>query len=115
MEKPWQADIKKNLTSLFQQFFSRQLASYQAVLPLLWKRDSNWVASCLIEIHTATPMALPLIFDHAVNFGWLDDLLTIQGLLGLDLAAFAHSPLAPTQEKLDLENWLPEFCHSSAS
>lgn len=104
LEKPWPEEIKNNLTSLFRQFLNRQLVSYQAVLPLLWRRDSHWVASCLIELHLSAPITVGLIFEQALHFGWLDDLLTIPNGLGLDLAAYAHS-----RSKLELEGWLRSF------
>ena len=79
---------------------SKRSPEYDFVLDSLWKKDRDWVIQRLIDAHAVKPVDLPLVFDHAVKHGWLDELVYLPNGFGIDLAAFAHA-----EGRLDLANW----------
>lgn len=98
--KPWPGMAVDTLNSLFENFLYKRSADYEFVLDSLWKRDKTWVTQRLVDTHAAKPMDLPLIFEHAVRHGWLEDLAYLPNGFGLDLAALAHA-----ESCLDLTEW----------
>lgn len=97
--KPWPIMAGETLVSLFDGFLSRSAES-DFVMYSLWKRDKEWVKQRLIDAHVLKPICLPLIFDHAVRQGWLDELVYLPNGFGLDLTALAHA-----EGYLDLQEW----------
>lgn len=98
--KPWPGMAVDTLNSLFENFLYKRSPEYEFVLDSLWKRDKAWVTQRLVDTHAAKPTDLPLIFEHAVRHGWLEDLAYLPNGFGLDLAALAHA-----ESCLDLTEW----------
>ncbi|KAL5606284.1 hypothetical protein BROUX41_002699 [Berkeleyomyces rouxiae] len=98
--KPWPAMAVETLASLFDNFFYKRSQPWDFVLESLWRKDREWVVRRLIDAHAASPADLTYIFEHAVNHGWLDDLVHIENGFGIDLAALAHS-----KGRLDFKMW----------
>ncbi|KAI0021775.1 CCR4-Not complex component, Not1-domain-containing protein [Xylariomycetidae sp. FL0641] len=70
------------------------------VLDSLWRKDRNWVTQRLVDAHLLKPMDLPLIFDHVIKHGWLEELVYLPTGFGIDLAALAHA-----EGHLDVVKW----------
>lgn len=96
----WATMAVDTLNSLFENFLYKRSPEYDFVLDSLWKKDRDWVIQRLIDAHAVKPVDLPLVFDHAVKHGWLDELVYLPNGFGIDLAAFAHA-----EGRLDLANW----------
>ncbi|KAJ6442020.1 CCR4-Not complex component, Not1 [Purpureocillium lavendulum] len=96
----WAPMAVDTLNSLFENFLYKRSPEYDFVLDSLWKKDRAWVTSRLVDAHAVKPIDLPLIFDHAVKHGWLDNLVYLPSGFGIDLAAYAHA-----EGHLDLANW----------
>ncbi|KAF4504662.1 hypothetical protein G6O67_008087 [Ophiocordyceps sinensis] len=96
----WATMAVDTLNSLFENFLYKRSPEYDFVLDSLWKKDRDWVVQRLIDAHAVKPVDLPLVFDHAVKHGWLDELVYLPNGFGIDLAAFAHA-----EGRLDLANW----------
>ncbi|KAL2888153.1 ccr4-not complex component [Ceratocystis lukuohia] len=107
--KPWPAMAVETLGSLFDNFFYKRSQHWDFVLESLWKKDREWVVRRLIDAHASSPGDLTLIFEHAVNHDWLDELVHIENGFGIDLAAFAHS-----KGRLDLDLWAQRHLDNSA-
>jgi CCR4-NOT transcription complex subunit 1 len=88
--RPWSDAQQAVLSGLFRDVVSRSGTGYDFALRLLWKKDKQWVATRLVELHSRDPMRLPQLFDLAVEQQWLDDLHQILNGFGLDMAAQAH-------------------------
>ena len=73
------------------------------VLHTVWKHDKRPLAGALIDAHSEDPLALTAILDLALEYGWLDSLLTMTTGFGFDLAALAHR-----SELLDITHWAEE-------
>ncbi|KAL2260324.1 hypothetical protein VTK26DRAFT_5684 [Humicola hyalothermophila] len=97
--KPWPVMAGETLVSLFDGFLARSPES-DFVMDSLWRRDKEWVKQRLMEAHVLKPICLPLIFEHAVRQGWLDEFVYMPNGFGLDLAALAHA-----EGYLDLQQW----------
>ncbi|KAI9792032.1 MAG: hypothetical protein M1833_001282 [Piccolia ochrophora] len=104
VRKPWTETQHDILGRLFAQFFSKQLPNHDFVLRCLWKQEKQWVATKLVELHGQDPFNLELILEHAQTHGWLDELVMILNVFGVDLAALAHR-----RGQLDLEQWANTF------
>lgn len=98
--KPWPPMAVETINTLFDNFLLKQSEQYDFVLESLWSRDKEWVKQRLVDAHVGRPMDLPLILEHAVQHGWLDELVYLPNGFGLDLAALAHA-----QGFLDLQQW----------
>lgn len=88
--KPWAPLQDQALKQLFYPFVLKQHANYDFVMHSLWMHDRAWVAQRLVDFYQTSNTLLAVIYDHAVEHGWLEPLLTIQAHFGLDLAAYAH-------------------------
>jgi CCR4-NOT transcription complex subunit 1 len=99
--QPWGGLQDQAFKQLFTPFLQKRLPGASFVFHGLWKRDSNWLATKLIEAYTAEPSNLTFIFDHAMEHDWLAPLTGINNEFGVDLAALAHS-----RGVLDFETWL---------
>lgn len=98
--KPWGALQEQALKQLFYPFILRQHPNYDFVMHSLWMQDKTWVAARMVEFYTQDNMLLTYLYDHAVEHGWLDLLLTIQSNFGVDLATYAHG-----QGRCNLLEW----------
>ncbi|KAI0969558.1 Not1-domain-containing protein [Xylaria arbuscula] len=98
--KPWPPMAVDTLASLFENFLHRRSEHHEFVLDSLWRKDSDWVTQRLVDAHAMKPADLPLIFDHVMKHGWLDDLVYLANGFGLDLASLAHA-----EGQLDLAQW----------
>lgn len=100
VEKPWAPLQEMALNQLFRPFFHKSLPNYSFVLHALWKHDRSWLAARLVNAYDGDSTLLPLIFGHAQEHAWLDQLILIPNQFGLDLAAHAHGEGA-----IDMESW----------
>ncbi|GAP91290.1 putative CCR4-Not complex component [Rosellinia necatrix] len=98
--KPWPPMAVDTLASLFENFLHRRSEHHEFVLDSLWRQDREWVTQRLVDAHAMKPADLPLIFDHVIKHGWLDDLVYHANGFGLDLASLAHA-----KGQLDLAQW----------
>ncbi|KJZ73239.1 hypothetical protein HIM_07436 [Hirsutella minnesotensis 3608] len=96
----WATMAVDTLNSLFENFLYKRSPEYDFVLDSLWRKDRDWVVQRLIDAHAVKPIDLPLVFEHAVKHGWLDELVYLPNGFGIDLAAYAHA-----EGRLDLSNW----------
>ncbi|KAI1827358.1 Not1-domain-containing protein [Xylaria intraflava] len=98
--KPWPPMAVETLASLFENFLHRRSEHHEFVLDSLWRKDRDWVTQRLVDAHAMKPADLPLIFDHVMKHGWLDDLVYLANGFGLDLASLAHA-----EGQLDFTQW----------
>jgi CCR4-NOT transcription complex subunit 1 len=98
--KPWPPMAVETLNSLFDNFLYKRSPEYDFVLDSLWNRDREWVTQRLVDAHAVKPIDIPLIFEHAMKHGWLEELVYLPNGFGLDLAALAHA-----EGILDLTQW----------
>ncbi|KAK3679271.1 CCR4-NOT core subunit cdc39 [Recurvomyces mirabilis] len=98
--KPWAPLQDQALKQLFYPFVLKHHPNYEFVMHSLWLHDRSWVAQRLVDFYQQNGPIIALIFEHAVEHGWLDLLLTIQSTFGVDLAAYAHS-----KGRCDLLEW----------
>ena len=89
--KPWGALQDQALKQLFFPFLLKQHDNYDFVMHSLWRNDKVWVAGRMVEFYQQENMLIGIIYEHALEHGWLDALLTIQSSFVLELAAYAHS------------------------
>ncbi|KAJ2996048.1 hypothetical protein NUW58_g1099 [Xylaria curta] len=106
--KPWPPMAVDTLASLFENFLHRRSEFHEFVLDSLWRKDREWVTQRLVDAHAMKPADLPLIFDHVMKHGWLDDLVYLANGFGLDLASLAHA-----ESQLDLTQWARNIAERS--
>lgn len=106
--KPWPPMAVDTLASLFENFLHRRSEYHEFVLDSLWRKDRDWVIQRLVDAHAMKPADLPLIFDHVMKHGWLDDLVYSANGFGLDLASLAHA-----ESQLDLTQWARNIAERS--
>lgn len=106
--KPWPPMAVETLSSLFENFLHRRSEHHEFVLDSLWRKDRDWVTQRLVDAHAMKPADLPLIFDHVIKHGWLDDLIYLANGFGLDLASLAHA-----EGQLDLTQWARNIAERS--
>lgn len=99
--KPWPPLATETLNSLFESFLYKKQDGYDFALDSLWRKDKDFVKQKLIDAHASRAVDLPLYFEHAVNHGWLNDLIYDFSGFGLDLVAFGHG-----EGQVDLDQWL---------
>lgn len=99
--KPWPGLAIETMNSLFEGFLYKKRDGYDFALDSLWRKDKDFVKQRLIDAHANRAVDLPLYFEHAVNHGWLDDLIYDFSGFGLDLVAFGHG-----EGQVDLDQWL---------
>lgn len=99
--KPWPQLAIDTLNQLFESFLYKKHDHYDFALDSLWRKDKEFVKQKLIDAHANRAVDLPLYFEHAVNHGWLDDLIYDFSGFGLDLVAFGHG-----EGQVDLDQWL---------
>lgn len=99
--KEWPRMAVDTLTTIFESFLLQRQPHYEFVMDSLWRMDKEWVKKRLIDTHAAKSTdVLPILLDHAVNFGWLDELVDMCNGLSFDLAALAHA-----EGLFDLVKW----------
>jgi len=76
-------------------------------LHILWKRDSAWLAQRLTHYYQQKPIQLDQILDLAQEHDWMNDLISLNNELSLDLAAVAHG-----RGIFDLETWLQQMAQA---
>ena len=101
--KPWSANHSTLMARLFVSCLLKHAPHYQFALHSLWKQDKPWVASRLVETHLEDPIKLPLLLEHAVEHGWVDELCTMINGFGVDLAALVHR-----KGLLDIDQWVED-------
>ena len=85
------SNIRQQLMQSFMQsYLKKQRPDYHYVLHTLWRLDKRAVATTLVDCHLDDPLELTTILKLALEFGWLDDLLTLMTGFAFDLAALAH-------------------------
>lgn len=99
-KQSWSPMAMNTVSSLFETFFYKRSQGYDFVLDTLWRKDKEWVIQRFIDAHAVKPIDLPLVFEHAVKLGWLDELVYLPNGFGIDLAALAHA-----EGYLDLTLW----------
>ncbi|KAB8338718.1 hypothetical protein FH972_021663 [Carpinus fangiana] len=102
--KPWGPLQDQAMKQLIGGFFLKQLPTHAFVFHVLWKRDGDWLANRLLQIYQQNNLHLHLIYEHAEEHGWLQDLVGRATELSLDLAALAHG-----RGQFDLEAWLQDI------
>ncbi|KAJ5493253.1 hypothetical protein N7539_001999 [Penicillium diatomitis] len=101
MKQPW-TDVQTTfVVRTFVVFLGKQEEGYQLALDGAWRQDRQWVAAKLFEAFTQDPTTTAMIYEHAVEYGWLEYLLTFSNGLALDLACYCHR-----KNNLDLEHWV---------
>ncbi|KAI1175215.1 Not1-domain-containing protein [Nemania sp. FL0916] len=108
--QPWPHMAVETLASLFENFLHRRSEHHEFVLDSLWRKDRDWVTQRLVDAHAMKPADLPLIFDHVMKHGWLDNLVYLANGFGLDLASLAHA-----EGQLDLTQWARIIAERSPS
>ena len=98
--KPWPDMAIETLTTLFEGFLYKQQPNWDFVFDSLWRKNKEWVIEQLVSAHARQPGELPIIFEHAVKHGWLNELIYLVNGFGLDLVAYAHG-----QGFVDLTEW----------
>lgn len=89
--KPWGALQDQALKQLFFPFLLKQHENYDFVMHALWRNDKTWVAARMVEFYTQDNNLVGIVYDHAMEHGWLELLLTIQSTFVLELAMYAHA------------------------
>lgn len=82
-------------------FILKQEEGYQLALHGAWHQDRQWVAEQLFTTFTQDPTSTAAIYEHAVEYNWLDYLLGYTNGLAMDLACYAHR-----KKPFDLEQWV---------
>ena len=108
--KPWGALQDQAVRQLMTPFFLKTIPGSSFVFHILWKRDKLWTANQLKRLFGQNPAFIERIFDHAVEHDWLEQLISMNNDLSLDLAALAHG-----QGLFDLEQWLGELSKTTTT
>ncbi|KAL1958253.1 hypothetical protein VTO42DRAFT_4761 [Malbranchea cinnamomea] len=99
--QPW-TDVQHSFViKAFVLLITKRQEGYQFALHGVWKMDRQWVAEQLFHAFTRDPTCTDLIYEHAVEHGWLDYLLGFTNGLAMDLASLAHQ-----KDNFDLEKWV---------
>lgn len=105
--KPWGALQDQAIKQLIPPFFTKAVPGYPFVFHILWKRDKLWLAARLKQFYHNNTANVALIFEHAVDHGWLEYLISLNNELSLDLAAVGHG-----RGLFNMEQWLEELTQS---
>ncbi|CAK7202079.1 CCR4-NOT core subunit cdc39 [Sporothrix eucalyptigena] len=98
--KPWSPTAVDSYAQIFNGFLTKQNQNWDFVFYTLWRKDKQLVTGNLVTAHALHPGELPVIFEHCVAHGWLNDLIYHLSGFGLDLVAYAHG-----QGYADLGEW----------
>ncbi|WEW55069.1 CCR4-NOT core subunit cdc39 [Emydomyces testavorans] len=106
--QPW-TNVQINFViRSFMIFVSKRQEGYQFALHGAWKLDRQWVGDQLFHAFTQDPSCTDLIYEHAVEHGWLDYLLGFTNGLAMDLASLAHR-----KDSFDLEEWVKNMARKA--
>ncbi|KAJ9354535.1 Ccr4-Not transcription complex subunit [Paecilomyces variotii] len=101
LPQPWTSVQQSFVLRTLVVFLLKQEEGYQLALHGVWKQDRQWVAEQLFTTFTQDPTTTAAIYEHAVEYGWLDYLLGFTNGLAIDLASLAHR-----KGSFDLEQWV---------
>lgn len=101
MPQPWTNVQHSFVIRSFMLFVSKRQDGYEFALHGVWKMDRQWVAEQLFHAFTQDPSCTDLIYEHAVEHGWLEYLLDFTNGLGMDLASLANR-----KDNFDIEQWI---------
>ncbi|KAF4235881.1 hypothetical protein CNMCM6805_007816 [Aspergillus fumigatiaffinis] len=101
LPQPWTSVQQNFVLRTLVVFILKQEEGYQLALHGAWRQDRQWVAEQLFTTFTQDPTSTAAIYEHAVEFGWLDYLLGYTNGLAMDLACYAHR-----KGPFDLEQWV---------
>jgi CCR4-NOT transcription complex subunit 1 len=99
--QPWTAIQQSLVLRTLAFFILRQEEGYHLALYGVWKQDRQWLAEQLFTMFTQDPTSTAAIYENAVEYGWLEYLLSFANGLALDLASLAHR-----KGDFDLEDWV---------
>lgn len=99
--QPWTTVQHNFVQRMLTVFISKQEEGYQLALHGAWHQDRQWMAEQLFAAFTQDPIYTATIYDHAVEFNWLDYLLGYTNGLAMDLACYTHR-----KGPYDLEQWV---------
>ena len=98
--KPWSTNHQTLMSRLLGSCLLKHTLRYQFALHSLWEQDKQWLLLRLVQTHLEDPIKLPLLLEHAIEHGWVDELCTMVNGFGIDLAALAHR-----KGHLDIDQW----------
>lgn len=101
LPQPWTAVQQSFVLRTLIVFILKQEEGYQLALHGAWRQDRQWVAEQLFATFTQDPTSTAAIYEHAVEYGWLDYLLGYTNGLAMDLACYAHR-----KGPFDLAQWV---------
>ncbi|KAB8272086.1 CCR4-Not complex component, Not1-domain-containing protein [Aspergillus minisclerotigenes] len=101
LPQPWTTVQQSFVLRTLVVFILKQEEGYQLALHGAWRQDKQWVAEQLFTTFTQDPTSTAAIYEHAVEYNWLDFLLGYTNGLAMDLACYAHR-----KGPFDLEQWV---------
>lgn len=101
LPQPWTTVQQSFVLRTLIVFILKQEDGYQLALHGAWRQDRQWVAEQLFATFTQDPTSTAAIYEHAVEYGWLDYLLGYTNGLAMDLACYAHR-----KGPFDLAQWV---------
>ncbi|KAL2868313.1 CCR4-NOT core subunit CDC39 [Aspergillus lucknowensis] len=101
LPQPWTSVQQSFILRTLVVFILKQEEGYQLALHGAWRQDQQWVAEQLFTMFTQDPTSTAAIYEHAVEYNWLDYLLGYTNGLAMDLACYAHR-----KGPFDLEKWI---------
>lgn len=101
LPQPWTTVQQSFVLRTLIVFILKQEEGYQLALHGAWRQDRQWVAEQLFATFTQDPTSTAAIYEHAVEYGWLDYLLGYTNGLAMDLACYAHR-----KGPFDLAQWV---------
>ncbi|KAL4810425.1 CCR4-Not complex component, Not1-domain-containing protein [Aspergillus unguis] len=101
LPQPWTSVQQSFILRTLVVFIMKQEEGYQVALHGAWRQDKQWVAEQLFAMFTQDPTSTAAIYEHAVEYNWLDYLLGYTNGLAMDLACYAHR-----KGPFDLEQWV---------
>ncbi|KAI9929149.1 hypothetical protein MW887_001553 [Aspergillus wentii] len=101
LPQPWTAVQQSFVLRTLIVFILKQEEGYQLALHGAWRQDRQWVAEQLFTTFTQDPTSTAAIYEHAIEYNWLDFLLGYTNGLAMDLACYAHR-----KGPFDLEQWV---------
>ncbi|KAE8150549.1 CCR4-Not complex component, Not1-domain-containing protein [Aspergillus avenaceus] len=101
LPQPWSNVQQSFVLRTLVVFILKQEEGHQIALHGAWRQDKQWVAEQLFTTFTQDPLSTAPIYEHAVEYDWLDYLLGYTNGLAMDLACYAHR-----KGPFDLEQWV---------
>ncbi|KAL2827023.1 CCR4-Not complex component, Not1-domain-containing protein [Aspergillus cavernicola] len=101
LPQPWTSVQQSFIFRTLVVFILKQEEGHQLALHGAWRQDKQWVAEQLFTMFTQDPTSTAAIYEHAVDYNWLDYLLGYTNGLAMDLACYAHR-----KGPFELEQWV---------